>query len=107
MDLINIESLKALIGQVATEVLSDICIKYLKHAGITRQQMQEWVRASVQQRAFNQRQAAKYIGRSVGTLRKLVIRGEIATTVNGSLKYYRKEDLDEWIDSGTTTKEAI
>lgn len=105
-DLINLSSLKALIRQIIREEVTDICLKYLEKGGISESKVHEWVRQSVQQRAFNQRQAAKYIGFSVTTLNKLVNRGEIATTVNGTLKYYRKEDLDEWINSGITSKKT-
>lgn len=104
MDLINLESLKALIRKIIREEVTEICLNYLKKVGISEGKVHEWVRQSVQQQAFNQRQAAKYIGFSVSTLNKLVNRGEIATTVNGSLKYYRKQDLDAWINSGITTK---
>ncbi|KRM37025.1 hypothetical protein FC39_GL000477 [Lactobacillus hamsteri DSM 5661 = JCM 6256] len=78
-----------------------------KKAGVSKRELQEWIRMFVQQKAFNRRQAAAYIGKSPSTIDRLVKAGRLATTTNGTLKYFRKQDLDEFINSGITAKEVV
>lgn len=60
----------------------------------------------IQPQAFRRKGAAKYISVSISTFDRMVKRGEIPSTVHGNIKYFRKVDLDDWIYSGITAREA-
>lgn len=76
-------------------------------AGTSKKELHEMVRMFVQQKAFNRNQAAAYIGKSTSTVDRLVKSGQLAITTNGTLRYFRKQDLDEFINSGITAKEVF
>ena len=104
MELINQTAFKSYIASVAREVYLE---ENADKAGVSKKELKEMVRMFVQQRAFNREQAAHYIGKSKSTVDRLVKTGRLAVTTNGTLKYFRREDLDEFIDSGITTKEVV
>lgn len=102
--LINEKALDDRLASIARQIFLE---EWADKASVSRKEFKETVRLMVQQRGFNRKQAAKYIGKSPSTVDRLVKQGELATTVHGTLKYFRKEDLDEWLDSGITAKRYI
>lgn len=106
MDFINLRTLNGYIKGLVHKEVSKLCLKQIEKQGITRHQMQEWVRESTNQRAFNQKQAAAYCGISVSNFAKHVKQGDIASTVQGDRKYYLKENLDKYLDQGITAREV-
>lgn len=101
---IDLEALDAHMASVARKVYLE---ESAKKAGISKRELKEMIRMFVQQKAFNRNQAAAYIGKSPSTIDRLVKSGKLATTTNGTLKYFRKEDLDDFINSGITAKEVV
>lgn len=100
MSLINKKELRKEIREIVKEEISNLENDRLKKIGLTRQEVIDEIHASIQQRAFRPKHAAKYIDRSETTLNDLVRKGEIKKSVNGTLVYYIKEELDRWIDEG-------
>ena len=100
MSLINKKELRKEIREIVKEEISNLENDRLKKIGLTRQEVIDEIHASIQQRAFKTKNAAKYIDRSTATLNRLVEKGQIKKNVNGSLTYYTKEELDRWIDEG-------
>ena len=103
-DLVDMQALDAHFASIARRVYLE---EHAKEAGVSKRKLHEKIRMLVQQQAFSQKDAAKYLGRSASFVANLVKRGQLATTVNGNSKYYRKQDLDDWINSGITAKRAI
>lgn len=103
MGFINEEAFDVRIESIARKVFLE---EHVKDSQISKKELKEELRLLVQQQAFNREQAAKYIGKSPSTIDRLVKAGKLKTTVNGTLKYFRKQDLDEWINSGITTREV-
>lgn len=103
MSLINEDSLRSLIlmelhktEPAKKRVLSEADLKAL----VEYKGFQDLLRKMVQQQAFTRKQAADYIGRSTSTIDRLTESGELQARYQGSIKYYRKIDLDAWINGG-------
>lgn len=96
-DFIDVKALDAHFAKIARQIYLE---EHAKEAGMSKRELHELVRMMVQQRAFNLTDASKYLGKSVGFVSALVKKGELHVCFHGKTKYYRKEDLDEWIDSG-------
>ncbi|RVU69802.1 MULTISPECIES: helix-turn-helix domain-containing protein [Lactobacillus] len=91
-------------SQIARRVFLE---EHAKQSGISKNELRDMVRMMVQQRAFNRKDAAKYIGKTPSYINQLVDKGLLKSTVNNGSKYYLKEDLDEYLESGITTRKAI
>lgn len=96
-DFVNMDALDEHFTSLARQIYLE---EHAKEAGMSKRELHELVRSLVQQRAFNLTQASKYLGKSVAYVSELVKKGELRVCFHGKTKYYRKEDLDAWIDSG-------
>jgi excisionase family DNA binding protein len=56
----------------------------------------------IEQRLFDLKDVAAYLGCKVWTVREMVWRGEIAFIRNGKRQFIAREDLDEWITKSKT-----
>lgn len=94
----NFIDIKALDAHFASIARKTYLEEHAKEAGVSKRELQEMVRTLVQQRVFNLKSAAKYLGHSQAWVIQRVNKGEIKVHFNGKSKFYCKEDLDEWID---------
>ena len=101
---IDMQALDAHFASIARRVYIE---EHAKEAGVSKSELKEMIRMLVQQRAFNRKEAAKYIGKSPSYINRLVNKGELKSTVKGNSTYYLKEDLDEYLESGITARKAI
>ncbi|AZG10828.1 DNA-binding protein [Pigmentiphaga sp. H8] len=55
---------------------------------------------------LNRRNAAKYLGLTAGTLSRWASEGTGPKFIKRGRAWYRKEDLDAWLDAGEVTSAA-
>lgn len=103
-DFIDMRALDAHFRSIARQVYLE---EHAQESGMSKGELKEMVRMLVQQKAFNRKQAAQYIGKTPSYINRLVDKGLLKQTVNDGSTYYLKESLDEYLDSGITTYRRI